>query len=139
VRWLKNVSSLDSVRNKEGQSLDMFNVLICIIATPYSIASLSSSLLLLLYNCNSLFTCVQSDNVFVSTHMLSVHVFACFMHYPKCNTLAVRTRDVSPRLATITDITLSRNSCARRHLLSCNGHSAAIFCPVIGTRSQERR
>ena len=47
------------------------------------------------------------------------------MCYPRCNTLAVRTRDVAPRPARITDITLSRNSCARRHLLSCNRHPLA--------------
>jgi len=38
-KGLNNVSSLDSVRNKDGQSLDMFYVLIFIIATPYSLAS----------------------------------------------------------------------------------------------------
>jgi hypothetical protein len=39
LRRLKNASSLDSVRNKEGQRLDMFYILICIIATSYSLAS----------------------------------------------------------------------------------------------------
>jgi hypothetical protein len=33
-KLLKNISSLDSVRNKEGQRLDMFYVLICKIIAP---------------------------------------------------------------------------------------------------------
>jgi hypothetical protein len=107
LRGLKNFSSLDSVRNKEGQRLGMFYVLI------------------LYNNCHSLFTCFHSDHVFVSTDTLSVHVATCFMYYPRCNTLAVRTRDVAPRPARIADITLSRNYCARRHLLSCNRHPLA--------------
>jgi hypothetical protein len=81
--------------------------------------------------------------------MLSVHVSAFFMHYPRYNTLAVRTpncrllqrhfRDVALRPARITDKRLSRMTCAGSHLLSCNRQSAAIFCPVIGTRSRQVR
>ena len=101
-----------------------------------------------LYNCNSLFTRLLSHHVFVFTHMLSVHFSAFFMHYPRYKTLAVRMRncllqrhfrDVALRPARITDIRLSRMTCAGSHLLSCNRHSAAIFCPVIGTRSGQRR
>ena len=89
-----------------------------------------------LYNCNSLFTCFLPYQVFTFTQMLSVHFSAFFMHYPRCNTLAVRTRncrllqrhfrDVALTPARITDITLSRTTlCAGSHLLSWNGHSLA--------------
>jgi hypothetical protein len=36
---LKNVSSQDSVWNKDGERLDMLYLLVCIIGTPYSLAS----------------------------------------------------------------------------------------------------
>jgi len=61
------------------------------------------------------------------------------MHYPRCNTLPVRTfscrllqrhfRDVAQAPGRITDITLSRMTLA----------PAAVFCPWIGTRSRQRR
>jgi len=102
-----------------------------------------------LYNCNSLFTCLLSHHVFALTQMLSVHFSAFFVHYPSCKTVAVRTlkchllrrlfRDVAQRPVRITDVTPSRMTCTGSHLLSCNRHSAAIFCPVIGTRSRQRR
>jgi hypothetical protein len=85
------------------QGLDMFYVLICIIATTDSLAS-----------------CLIR---FPSLHTFSVHFSAFFlMQYPKCNILAVRTRkcrllqrhfrDVAPTSARITDITLSRMTLA---------------------------
>ena len=92
-----------------------------------------------LYNRNSLFTCFTSHQVFIFTHMLSFHFSAFFMHYPRCNTFAVRTRncrllqrhfrDVAITPARITDITLSRMTLA----------PAAIFCPGMSTRSRQRR
>jgi hypothetical protein len=39
LRSLKNVSSLDSVLNKDAERLDMLYLLVCIIGTPYSLAS----------------------------------------------------------------------------------------------------
>jgi len=87
------------------------------------------------YNCNSLFTCFLSHQVFNFTHMPPVHFSAFFVHYPRCNTLAVRTlncrllqrhfRDVAPRPPRITDITLSRMTVA-----------PVAICPGIGTRSR---
>ena len=120
LRSVKNVSSLDSVRNKDGPRLDMFYVLIYIIATFYSHASC-------LIRFSSSHTCLQ----FTSPRFL--------MHYPKCNTLAVRTlncrllqrhfRDVALTSSRITDITLLWMTLA----------PASIFCPGIGTRSRQRR
>jgi type III secretory pathway component EscU len=88
-----------------------------------------------LYNCNHLFTCFLSHQVFIFTHMISVHFSAFFMHTPMCNTLAVRTlncrllqhhfRDVALTPARITDITLSRMTCDGNHLLSWDRHSLA--------------
>jgi hypothetical protein len=96
-------------------------------------------LLSYLYNCKSLFTCFLSDQVFIFTHMLSVYYSAFCMHYPRCNTLPVRTRncrllqrhfrDVTLTPARITDITLSRMTLV----------PAAIFCRRISTRSRQRR
>jgi hypothetical protein len=117
--------------------LDMFHVIICIIATPYSLAMLSHIVFCYLYNCNSLFTCLLCHKVFIFTHMLSTHFSAFFTHYPRYNTLAVRTRncrllerhfrDVTLTPAKIADITLSRMTLA----------PAAIFHPGIGIRSRK--
>ena len=92
-----------------------------------------------MYNCNSLFTCFLSHQVFIFTHMLSVHFSAFCMHYPRFNTLPLRTRncrllqrhcrDVALAPGRITDITLSRMTLA----------PAAVFCRGIGTRSRQRR
>jgi len=87
-----------------------------------------------LYNCNSLFTCFLSHQVFIFTHMFSVHFSAFCMHYPRCNILSVRTRncrqlrhfrDVALTPARITDITQPRMTCAGSHLMSWNRHSLA--------------
>jgi hypothetical protein len=91
-----------------------------------------------LYNCNSLFICFLSHQVFIFTHMLSVHFSAFCMRYPRCNTLPVRTRncrqlrnfrDVPLTPARIMDVTLSRMTHA----------PAAIFCRGIGTRLRQIR
>jgi len=148
-KGLKNVSSLDSVRNKYGQRLDRFYVLICTISTPYSLASRLIWFFLLFVQLQLLIHLPPVSSSF----RLHTHVFRSllrvFIHYPRCNTSAVRTRncrllqrlfrDVAPRPARITDITLSRMTRAGSHLLSRNRHSAATFCPVIGTRSRQRR
>jgi len=88
---------------------------ICIIASPYSLAS-----------CLTRFSSLHTCSSFTSPR---------FMHYPRCNTLPVRTRnfrvlqrhfrDVAPRPPRITDITLSRMTVA-----------PVAICPGIGTRSR---
>ena len=77
----------------------------------------------------------MSHQFFVCTHKLSLHIPTFVMHYSKCNTLSVRTlncrllqrqfSDVAQTPARITDIKLSRMSCAVRHLLSWNRHTLA--------------
>jgi hypothetical protein len=95
--------------------LDMFYVLICITATPYSLLSC-------LIRFSPLHTCFP----FTSPRF--------FMIYPRCNTLSKNAqlsqqryfRDVALTPARITDITLSRTTlCASSHFLSWNGHSLA--------------
>jgi hypothetical protein len=116
LRSLKNVSSLESVGNKDGQRLDTFYILVCMIGIPYSLAS-----------CLIRFSCEHTCFPFASPRFV--------MHYPRCNTHAVRTlncrhfRDVAQTPVKITDITLSRMTLA----------PATIFCRGIGTRSRHRR
>ena len=69
LRSVKNVSSLDSVRNKDGPRLDMFYVLICIIATFYSLASC-------LIRFSSSHTCLQ----FTSPRFLCITQSATHLH-----------------------------------------------------------
>ena len=97
----------------------MFYVLVCMIGTPYSLAS-----------CLIRFSCVHTCFPFASPRFV--------MHYPRCNTLAVRTlncrllrhfRDVVQTSARIADITLSGMTLA----------PAPIFCRGIDTRKRQRR
>jgi hypothetical protein len=84
-------------------------------------------------------TCFLSHQVSIFTHMHPIHFSAFSMHYPQGKTLPVRTRnccllqchdlDVTLTRAAITDVTLSQMTLA----------PAAMFCPGIGTRSQQKR
>jgi hypothetical protein len=118
LRSLKNVSSLVSVRNKGGQRLDKFYVLIYIIVKLIHLLPVASGF----HRCAHVFR----------------SLLRVFMHYPRCITLAVRTRkcrllrhfrDVALTPVRITDITLSRMTLA----------PAVVFCPGIGNRSRQRR
>jgi len=126
TKTCNKIVMLHSVRNVTEVLLDRQCFLcsllepICIIATPYSLASR-------LVRFSSLHTC------FPFTSPLFF-----FLHYPRCKTLPVKTRncrllqrhfrDVALTPARITVITLSRMTCAGSH-----------FCPVICTRSRQRR
>jgi hypothetical protein len=111
LRSLKKVSSLDSVRNKDGQRLG------------YVLRSY-------LYNCNSLFVWFLPHQVFIFAHTLSFHFYMnikflsllhVFYAIPKvqhtcsknaCRLLQHHFRDIALTHARITDITLSRKTLA---------------------------
>jgi len=117
---LLSVAIVEGSELNVKKRLDMFDVLIRIIAIPYSCASR-------LIRFSSLHACFP---------LISPRFF---MHYPRCNMLAVRTLnrrllqchfcDVALTPAGIIDITLSRMTLAL----------AVIFCRGIGTRLQQRR
>jgi len=83
-------------------------------------------------------TSFLSHQVSIFTHVHSVHFSTFSMHYPQCKTLPVMHNcrllqchdlDVTLTCAAITDIMLSQMTLA----------PAAIFCPGIGTRLQQKR
>jgi len=87
--------------------LDMFHVLICTITTPYSLASC-------LIWFSSLHTCFPLTSP------------RFFMHYPWCNTLALRTLNCRTNTCRNHGYNaVADDSCAGSHLLSWNRHPLA--------------
>jgi hypothetical protein len=148
VEKFREFFSLDSVWNKYGQRLDRFYVLLVQFQLLIHSLPMSSGFLLFVQLQLLIHLPPVSSSFRLHTHAFR-SLLRVFMHYPRSNTFAVRTRncrmlqrhfrDVAQRPARITDNSLSRMTCAGSHLLSCNRQSAAIFCPVIGIRSRQRR
>ena len=108
--------SVDRERKKDGRRLDRVYVIICIIATQLQLQFIIH------------FLPVSSGFHFYTHAFRSLLRVFCALPTVNCRLLR-HIRDVTLTRAEITDITLSRMTLA----------PAAIFCPGIGTRSQQKR